>query len=144
MYQYYSSKEELGIEYIRAARKDWFIAIEAFLLNFDTPVEKVLGLFDFLEKNNKANGFKGCRFIKMLDELPLEDSVIRKEVVAHKTSVKQRILDLYLAAKGESETGLHTAATIYLLFEAAIIGSKIYRDAWPIQNARHTAQQLLR
>lgn len=144
MYQYYSSKEELGIDYIRTARKDWFIAMEAFLMNFDTPAEKILGCFDFLEKNNKNNGFKGCRFIKMLDEIPLEDSAIRDEVVAHKTAVKKLILDLFILARGKGEAALQTAATIYLLFEAAIIGSKIYRDLWPIRNARSTAQQLLK
>lgn len=144
LYQHYGSKEELGIEYIRSARKDWFIAINAFLLNFDTPGAKLLGCFDFLEKNNKNNHFKGCRFIKMLDEISLEDSSIRNEIVAHKTAVKKLIADLLTEVKGKDESTKKTAETIYLLFEAAIIGSKIYRDLWPIQAAKSTVQELIK
>jgi len=33
--------------------------------------------------------------------------------------------------------------SIYLLFEAAIIESKVYRDAWPILAAKQTTNNIL-
>lgn len=145
LYQHFGSKEDLGIAYLKKMRENWYAAFEGHLDKLETPLQKILGTFDLLEKNMRLHGFKGCRFLNILQDVDSSSQRMYQEIVAHKTSLR----NLYKKLVRQYATEVHTPVipnvhdTIYLLFEGAIVESKLYQDAWPIISARKTVAQLL-
>lgn len=146
LYQHFGSKEELGIEYIKKVREEWFNSFEGHLSKKTDPKQKILTAFDFLEMNMRLNDYRGCRFLNLLSDVDGISKKMQNQILEHKTKLRIYFKELvkgYLNAN-EIELAMPNAAdTIYLLFEAAIVESKVYRDAWPIQVAKKTANNVL-
>ena len=141
LYMHYGSKDELGIAYLQNARKDWFANLHAHNSLYSTNKEKLLGCFDFLEKNMIANDFIGCKFINMLSEIGNSNESMRAEILAHKSKLRS-----LFKALGEDvfmgDDAINTDLP-YLLFEGAIVESKIYKNPWPIQAAKAIINALI-
>ena len=141
LYTHYGSKEDLGIAYLKATRQEWFKALHLFIAKKESPTEKILGSFDFLESNLKQNGFKGCRFINLRAEISDDNLEMRKQIAGHKTNLRSFFKTLVSEIiKNKAD---QVADSILLLFEGAIVESKIHRDVWPIKSAKKTAELLL-
>jgi AcrR family transcriptional regulator len=145
LYQHYGSKEELGLAYLKRAREEWFTGLDQALAKKNNALDKVLACFDFLEQNMRLNSFLGCKFINMMAELADADSVMRQQIIEHKTKLRKYMDDHVKEAC--KENGIKNTAvlgdTVYLLFEGAIVESKITKDTWPIKAARKSAKMLL-
>lgn len=138
LYQHFGSKEALCVAYLRAKHKSWFKELHQFISPKDDPKAKVLASFDFLEKTSKRDGFRGCSFLNILSEVPMSSDDIVNEAVFHKKTLRSFFEELLKAAGQQDE-----ADTIYLLFEAAITESQVYKAVWPIRKAKQTANSLL-
>ena len=82
----------------------------------------------------------------MVSEFQSPDSPIRQRVAAYKNALRQRIHDLVKAALPEStpeEEVLLKANNIYLLYEGAVVDSRVYNDVWPIHSACDCVASLL-
>lgn len=145
LYQHFGSKEELGVEYIKKVREDWFQAFHTFLSKTTDPGQKVLACFDFLIYNMKLNNFRGCRFLNLLTEIDDSNSAMREQIIEHKAKLRNTFRSMVSELNASCEKSLvrNIADATYLLFEAAIIESKLYKDVWPIQTARKTVNVLL-
>ena len=145
LYQHFGSKEELGIQYIKEVRKDWFFAFEAHLSKNQGPKQKILAAFDFLEMNMKLNSYRGCRFLNLLSDVDTTSKGMQTQVVEHKSKLRnvfKSLVDEYTGAHTQLAI-LNAHDTIYLLFEAAIMESKLYKDAWPIVAAKTSVNNIL-
>jgi AcrR family transcriptional regulator len=143
LYKHYGSKDELGIAYIKTAREDWFNALHLFLEKKSSPTEKLLGCFDFLERNLRFNDYKGCRFINLLAEVSEQNAEMRKEIVGHKTNLRLFFKNLVSDIIEDKPTATQIADSILLLFEGAVVESKIHLDAWAVRTAKKTVTILL-
>jgi len=143
LYQHYGSKDELGIAYVKAAREDWFNALTHFLEKKTSSSEKLLGCFDFLERNLRLNDYRGCRFINLLADVSDQNAEMRNEIVAHKTKLRVFFRDLVTDSIKDKTVVNQTADAILLLFEGAVVESKIHREAWAVKSAKKTVQFLL-
>ena len=144
LYQHFGSKEELGVDYIKLVRKEWFQAFDNFLSSKSLPKQKILAAFDFLEKNVLQNNFRGCRFLNLLADIDTSSEGMHQQIVEHKLKLRAVFKDL--ARQHVTTSGLrlpHAADAIYLLFEAAIVETKLYRDIWPIRAAKNAAASIL-
>ena len=146
LYQHYGSKEELGVEYIKKVREDWFLAFETHLAKKKDPKQKILTAFDFLEINMKINDFKGCRFLNLLADIDSTSSEMQKQILEHKTKLRNLFLTLIQLYSKENVAFIHENVhdIIYLLFEGAIVESKVYKDIWPIETAKRTVKNILK
>jgi AcrR family transcriptional regulator len=145
LYQHYGSKEELGVAYLKNAREEWFAGLDQALAKKNTSLERVLACFDFLEYTMRVNNFLGCKFINMMAELASAGTAMRKEIMEHKAKLRHYMSEHVKEACKEAGTrnaGI-LSDTIYLLFEGAIVESKITNDTWPIKSARKSAKLLL-
>jgi hypothetical protein len=81
----------------------------------------------------------------MLSEIAESSPLMRKEITEHKTKLREYLKAFVSAAlPGKDYTQVETIGdSIYLLFEGAIIESKIYRETWPVKSARKMAEHLL-
>jgi AcrR family transcriptional regulator len=145
LYLHFGSKEVLGEEYLKAARVEWFGALEKWTAKKKSPIQKVLACFDFLEYALRTNEFRGCKFINMLAELADSNSNMQKQILEHKAKLRNYIKDFVKESLG-SENVDHkeiVGDSVYLLFEGAIVESKIYKDTWPVKSAKKLVKILL-
>lgn len=145
LYQHFRSKEEVGVEYLKMARTEWFAGLEQWTGKKNSAEQKVLACFDFLEYALTHNEFRGCKFINILSELADEESAIRVQVLEHKVKLRNYIKEFVQEAIGEkrSEKGDRLGDAVYLLFEGAIVESKIHKDSWPTRTARKMVKTLI-
>ena len=143
LYKHYGSKDDLGVAYVMASRENWFNALNAFIANKKQPIEKLLACFDFLERNLVQNDFKGCRFINLLAEVSEQNATMRKEIVGHKTNIRMYFNRLVNDILKDKDKASHISDTIFILFEGAVVESKIHLDIWPVITAKKTVSILM-
>ena len=141
LYSHFGSKEELGLAYLQEARTQWFAAITTMVDKKTLPAERLLAAFDFLERQLPQQQFKGCRFINMLAEIGDSQPAMQQQVLEHKRKLRRYLQQLLLAVPGQTDPSI--ADTIYLLFEGAIVESKVYKDTWPVKAAKKTVKRLI-
>ncbi len=138
LYHHFGSKEELCIAYLEAKHKNWFEEVNQFIRSEDNPKEKILASFDFLEETSKRDNFRGCSFLNILSEVPAASERIANEVAGHKSKLRSFFKELLNVADPQGN-----ADTIYLLFEAAITESQVFKNVWPIRSAKETVSKLI-
>ncbi len=145
LYQHFGSKEDLGVEYVKKAREDWFQAFESHLSKKAEPKQKILAAFDFIAMNMRLHDYKGCRFLNLLSDIDSVSKRMQIEIIEHKTKLRNLFKSLVKFHTGSNRKLAMPNAhdSIYLLFEAAIVESKVYQDEWPIAAAKQTANQIL-
>lgn len=145
LYTHFGSKDELGLAYLKEASREWFAAISKTVEKAGTPGERLLAAFDFLEQHLPRQTFRGCKFMNMLAEVDASGRALQQQVLEHKQQVRQLIAKLVAAALPEQarKQASLLSDTCYLLFEGAIIESKIHRDIWPVKAARKAVETLL-
>ena len=121
-------------------------SIQQTLDEYEQPKDQLLALFENLSNWTVGRNLHGCPFLNMVSEFQSPDSPIRQRVTAYKTGLRQRIHALVKAALPEStpeEEVLLKANNIYLLYEGAVVDSRVYNDVWPIHSARDCVASLL-
>jgi len=145
LYQHFGSKDELGIHYLKAAREEWFAGLDKWTTAKKTPFLKLMACFDFLEYSLQQNNFLGCKFINMLSEIGDTSAPMSHEILEHKRKLRQYIIHFIgesLHGKPADEIDVISDA-IYLLFEGAIVESKIYKETWPVKKAKKMIRLLV-
>lgn len=145
-YQHFPSKEELVLAYIEAYNTNFFQQLRRLEQQFTEPRANVLALFDLLADFAKQVEFRGCTFLNIVSEFSQPESKPRILIAQFKTELKEYIEQLVLKtlAKGISAASAKTRATaVYLLFEAALIESRVHHDLWPIQASKDAVSELL-
>ena len=145
LYQHFGSKDELGIHYLKAGREEWFAGLNKWTSPKKTPFQKLIACFDYLEYALQQNNFLGCKFINMLSEIGDSSPLMSKEILEHKGKLRSYIkgfIEQVLQGKPADEIDVISDA-IYLLFEGAIVESKIYKETWPVKKAKKMIKMLL-
>ena len=145
LYQHYGSKDELGIAYLKTAREEWFAGLADWTSKKSSPKQKLLSCFDFLEYALRMNEYRGCKFINILAEIADSSPLMRQQIIEHKTKLKDYLKDFVNQALPADASGKANLLgdTAYILFEGAIVESKIYKDIWPVKTAREIVKNLL-
>jgi len=139
LYQHYGSKEDVGVEYLKAARVEWFEGLDKWVGQKTSALQKVNACFDFLEYALRSNEFRGCKFINMMAEVGDSSPALYQQIVEHKTKLRMYFHNLIQDMDNET-----LGDTIYILFEGAIVECKIHKDVWPIKTAKKMIKQLLK
>ncbi len=143
-YQHFPSKDALGEAYLRKRHAEWLADLEAYLVRYEKPEEKLLGIFEYLEQWLTQERFRGCAFLNITSEFPDAAHPIRGQVKAHKHTVQGYVQELVAQlALPETKNKDVIAKSIYLLAEGAIVESQVHGDAWPVATAREAVKLLL-
>jgi AcrR family transcriptional regulator len=143
LYNHFPSKKDLGHAYVKQSSEQWFKGLEEELEPYSDPIEKLLSIFSFSEKYAQINHFNGCRLINILTEVTNQDDQITAMAVAHKQKFREFLNQLATKIFSNPVQALEVSDTIYLLYEAATVESKIFKDNWPIDLARKNAERIL-
>ncbi len=144
-YYHFSSKEDLCIAYLEKRHQDWFSWLREEVERSEEPLERLLGLFTFLELWLANSDFRGCAFLNITAEFPSPDNRIRLLVVNHKDALQAYIAQLVdsLDIPAIEHNLDYLVNAIYLLFEGTICKCKMYRTTKFIQNTREAVRQLI-
>ncbi len=144
-YYHFSSKEDLCVAYLEKRHQDWFNWLREEVERSEEPLERLLGLFTFLERWLANSDFRGCAFLNITAEFPSSDHRIRQLVVSHKDALQAYIVQLvdHLGVSDSDNNSSHLVNTIYLLFEGTICQCQMYRTTEFVQNTRETVRQLI-
>lgn len=138
LYQHFPSKEDLLAEYLKVTSVSTNEVLQSVINKYTSPREKVLGLFDFLLKLTKQTGFQGCNFLNVAAEIPKDNQKVRALIKKQKNFIRKMFTDL-LTPLGKEEL----ADELYVLFDAALVSSKVYGEVWPVKTTRNIVEKLI-
>ncbi len=145
-YQHFPSKESLVLEYLEVHNTEFLNHIKQVEKQFSEPKAKILALFDDLADFARQTEFRGCPFLNLTAEFSQPESQPRQLIARFKTELKVYIEQLVLKVlpeKIDRESSLTLATSIYLLYEAASLESRVHHDLWPIEVSKAVVNQLL-
>ncbi len=143
-YQYFPSKEALILECIKDYNAKFFQKIQQLDKQFKESKSKILALFDYAEERAQLAVCGGCVFLNIVAEFSYADSQPRQLIAKFKTDLKLVIERWVLkGADISTQSARAKATTIYLLFEASLIESRVHNDVWPIHASKAAVIQLL-
>ncbi len=138
LYQYFPSKEDLLAEYLDNTALSTGIALNKMAARYNSPKEKVMAIFDFILRFTKSAEFEGCNFLNVVSEVPTDNVRIREIIKKQKDSIKELFAEI-LQPIGKQDL----AGSLYLLFDGALVASKVHNSSWPVQTAKSVAEKLL-
>lgn len=138
LYQYFPSKDDLLIEYLRVTALSTNEALLKVIAKKNTPKEKVYALFDFSVEFSKQTAFQGCNFLNVAAEIPKDNKKVKSLIKKQKDYVRSLFAEI-LKPIGKEDI----ADELYILFDGGIVASKIYGELWPIKTTRRIVEKLL-
>jgi len=145
LYAHFRSKDALCLAYLQQRHAAFIEGIEARCKAAPAGKEQLLALFDFLADFFNTKDFCGCWAQRTIAELPVEEGILREEILAEKSHlirlIHQLLQDNFSGLDTERQTVL--ARKLYLLYEGAVGESYLQNDSWPITDARELATLLL-
>jgi len=145
LYSHFRSKEEICIAYLRFKDGQLINDLNAFTSSHPQGKERIISLFDFLEKFYETSDFNGCWCIKTVAEIPKDNETIRLEIQKQKNNLIGLISDLVANNLHEltQEEQQSIARKIYLMYESAVSESHLHQNKWPIKECKDLCQTLL-
>jgi AcrR family transcriptional regulator len=137
LYQSFGSKDQLIAEYLRRQhdtdRRAWQTAVRAM----SDPVARVLAFFDCAARAATKRKYSGCLYLNAAAEFPEREHPVWTAIAEHRRWVRDTISHLLTEAGVRAPD--HLAATVQLLYDGALAGSKLERSVEPIVAARRLA-----
>lgn len=137
LYLHYESKESLLLAFLHQRHIDWMAGLKGFTDEVSKPKDKIAAAFDFLFDNNEREHFRGCAFLNILSETTEKDTTVLTVIQDHKKDLRAFLGEILTNEKQSVKDH------VYLLFESAIVESQLYRNQWPVQEAKKMALGLL-
>lgn len=141
VYQYFSSKEGILLECLRFRLNRRESTLDAWLEGDQPSAAVLLGLFDWLEASIKRGEFRGCAFLKSLNELSESLPEVRKIALEAKTLLRKRVISV-ARGTGISEPTM-VGEEIAVLMEGAQALSAVEQSTRPLIAARRAAAKLI-
>jgi len=141
LYQHFRSKDELALECLRMRLKRREEKLDKVVTGLDPGADPLLAIFDWLEELLDSKHFKGCSFVKAVNELSVDLPEVREIALDAKQKVRQRFAAL--ARRSGRERPNELAQELALLFEGAQSLALIECSARPARVAKRIASLLL-
>jgi AcrR family transcriptional regulator len=140
LYKTFPSKDDLVVAYLDHRDHLNRGTLTAALDAYDTPRQKISGVFTWLHALFRTPDFRGCVFTNTFGELGA-DSPATRIVMRHKAAIRTLLTDLARAADAPDPESL--GAQLQVLWDGAITLATITRDPAPGHHARTTVEVLL-
>lgn len=143
LYNHFASKTDLLLAYLDRTQAEWLRDLERFLHPMPTPREKLIALFDFRIQRQRASGYRGCHFSKIIAETR-QDAQVFLRVKEHKEQFRELIRHLVRETWHRHIFDDDTLAnTIFLLLEGGIAVGAVYRSSEDAERSKRIAESLL-
>lgn len=144
MYQYFRSKEDIAVAYLKARHIMWMGKLNECVERKDNEGGKVLGCFDYLTEWLTEVNFRGCGWQNIITDLPEDHVKIKDQAILHKNDFRTFIHNLLKENDGyTNKQAEQLGDEILILLEGAIILSQIQKNDWPIRSAKSACKKLI-
>lgn len=142
MYHHFHSKEELILAALRhhdALYRNTFM--NNIKSHFETPYDRLLGIFDMAHQWFSDNQFYGCIFINAVGEFADKNTPIKNACKAFKNQMRQFIEQLATDANAKDPENL--ANTLAILLEGSIVTAQVSGNPNSAKQAQSAAKILI-
>lgn len=141
LYGTFGSKDELVRAYLQERSDAWQATVaEVLPARWDTPRDRILGVFELLTEWFGAPGYRGCPFINASAEATSSRAV--EEVRdRHRAWVRELFAGLGREAGARDPEAL--SAQLVLLYDGSMVGAQLDGSPAPGESARLAAAALL-
>jgi AcrR family transcriptional regulator len=141
LYRHFPSKDDLIVAYLEESNRRYWEWLEGAVAHLDDPEEKLIGMFEAIEKLATSPECLGCTFQGTAAEFPTRDHPGHRVAVAHKDQVRNRFAIL------AREAGLvepdELGDRLLLLMDGAWVAARMYGPDNPAHGLAATARTLL-
>ena len=138
LYSYFGSKDALVLAYLNALDQSDRKRYQQAADRLGDPVAQILLFFDLAAAAARRRRYRGCLYVNAAGEYEGTDL---EPVTAHRRWMRETLTGLLMRA-GVSDAK-QRAADIQLLYDGALVGSKVERSIAPITRARRMTAALL-
>lgn len=139
LYGLYPSKSDIVLAVLDRKHERWSRELDAYLAEQPDPVQRLLGIYDYLAEWFGTDDFRGCGFINAFGELGGQDPDVAAAVREHKASFQRRVGELVAEAGGTPAL----AAQLAIIAEGAQTTAAISHDPSAAAQARAAAEVLI-
>jgi len=136
LYSLYGSKEALVLAYLTALDQADRKRYHGAAVRLDDPVEQILLFFDLAAAAAKKRRYRGCLYVNAAGAYAGTEL---EPVVAHRRWMHTTLAGL-LAQAGVADAQ-EQAGDLQLIYDGALVGSKVERSVAPIVRARRLAAE---
>ncbi|GGE51477.1 TetR family transcriptional regulator [Pullulanibacillus camelliae] len=143
LYDRFGSKDQLIVAYLEERDRQWKKHLDNYLdrIPDDKPLQKILSIFDALEKWLETNSQRGCAFVNALAELPEASHPGRKVIFEEKRWLKQ--LFATFLRHLEFDQADEIAEKLLMLHEGITVTYSMNLSTNGIASAKETVQLIL-
>lgn len=139
LYAYYPSKERLVEAVLEGRDRRWRGSLAAYVERVEDPADRILAVFEWLERWFREPGFRGCAWINAAGEMGGTSPDIARQAREHKRAVAGYLATLVESAGLAGELADH----LMLLAEGAMSLAAIEGDPDAARRAAGAARVLL-
>jgi AcrR family transcriptional regulator len=140
LYTAFGSKDELIRAYLSRRHQVWQERVTEYLAKYDTPRDRLLGVFDWLGSAFAQPGFHGCAFMNASAEERAGGPAEEPSGV-YRDSVRSLFTDLARAARAVDPE--HLAGQLALLYDGATVAARMDKNPGAGATAREIAATLV-
>jgi AcrR family transcriptional regulator len=140
LYSAFGSKDELIRAYLQARHAARRERITRKLASYDTPRDRLLGIFDVLGESIAESGFRGCPFVNASAETRPGSTI---EEVSDESRAWTRSLLVELGQAAGAADPERLARQLTLLYDGATVSARMDRDPGAAAAARAAAVTLV-
>jgi AcrR family transcriptional regulator len=141
LYRHFPSKDDLIVAYLEESNRQYWEWLDGAVAHLDDPAEKLVGMFEAIEKLATSPECLGCTFQGTAAEFPDRDHPGHQVALAHKRKVQDRFAQL------AGEAGLRDpgklADQLLLLTDGAWVAARMYGPDNPAAGLAATARSLI-
>jgi AcrR family transcriptional regulator len=138
LYRLFENKEDLVVSYLRQRHHEAISYLENSGSGLDDVRAQILATFDSLRSKANRPEFRGCAFVMAVNEHP-ESEPISAVAQEHKRAVKDYFISLLKGFQRPAELAGYLAT----LYDGALAGVSVQRNAAPVDIAKACATRLI-
>lgn len=147
-YTHFKTKDDLGLEYLRAMSSRELAHLKDVLSDIKDPYTKYIQFNQIMKEWMVSTEYRGCAFANMSAEVTDMHSPIRKEAKYHyegfRAIIKDMVEDLLKSDPKYKNIDASFAVNQYMIIAiGALLNAEIYQDAWPYDHADKAIRKLI-
>ena len=140
LYNTFGSKEALIHAYLDARGEKIVQHITGYIARYDTPRDRLLGVFESQAELSAEQGYRGCAFVRANAEAHPGDQV-EQASDTYRAWIRQLLTDLAEQAGAPNPTAL--GRQLHLLYDGGSLSARMDRDPSAYTFSRTAAEALL-
>jgi AcrR family transcriptional regulator len=141
LYRHFSSKDDLIVAYLEESDRQYWEWLEGAVADIQDPLERLVGMFDAIEKLAASPECLGCTFQETAAEFPSRDHPGHQVALAHKNEVRNRFAGLARDAGLREPRRL--ADQLLLVMDGAWVAARMYGPDNPAHGLAAMARTLI-